>query len=74
MMKICPYCEQDDLWRCDIREVADNVVICAECDTGWTPKEGIVYGTGKNFDDFMEAMGRRFLAMARSPSGLHLSQ
>ena len=58
MMKVCPYCEQDDLWKVIIPDVDENAVICGECDTVWMHDEEITYGSGKNFDSLMEAIGR----------------
>lgn len=57
-MKVCPYCEQDDLWKVAILDVDDDAVICGECDTVWMHNEDIIYGTGKNFDSLMEGIGK----------------
>lgn len=52
-MKICPYCEQDDLWRVSITDVDDDAIMCGECDTVWKHDEDVVYGNGKNFENIM---------------------
>lgn len=57
-MKVCPYCEQDDLWHVSITGVDEDAVMCGECDTVWKHNEEVVYGNGKNFDDFMAAHGK----------------
>jgi len=56
-MKVCPYCEQDDLWHVAITNVDDNAVMCRECDTVWKHEEKVVYGNGKNFDNLMAENG-----------------
>jgi RNA polymerase subunit RPABC4/transcription elongation factor Spt4 len=52
-IKLCPYCEQDDLWRVSIPGIDDNAAICKECDTIWTHDEKIEDGSGINFRKFM---------------------
>jgi hypothetical protein len=56
-MTTCPYCEQDALSKCHINGVESECVLCCECDTVWLQEEKIEYGTGKNFEIFMEGRG-----------------
>jgi len=57
-IKLCPYCDQDDLWRVSIPGIDDNAVICKECDTIWTHDEKIEDGSGINFRKFMSKYGK----------------
>ena len=53
-MKLCPYCEQDDLWIVAIEGLpTPDAVMCCECETVWNQGETIEYGTGANFHNFM---------------------
>ncbi|MEO8499226.1 MAG: hypothetical protein ABI614_29525 [Planctomycetota bacterium] len=58
-MKLCPYCEQDDLWIVVIEGIPrPDAVMCCECETVWNRDETIEYGTGKNFHNFMAALDK----------------
>ena len=59
-MKLCPYCEQDDLWIVVIEGIpTPEAVMCCECETVWQRSEAIEYGTGTNFHNFMTAHDRK---------------
>ncbi len=58
-VKVCPYCQQDDLWHARVDGVERKVIICAECDTLWSEGEEVTYGTGKNFDTFMSLQAKQ---------------
>ncbi len=57
-MKVCPYCEQDYLWLCNISDLYDDAVICPECDTVWRRDEEITNRTGKSFGILMKSLGK----------------
>ena len=56
---ICPYCEQDIVWQITLDYSCDAIYcMCFECDTIWMPNESVIYGTGVNFELFMERQGK----------------
>jgi len=56
---ICPYCEQDIIWQISLDYSYGAVYcMCFEYDTIWMPKESMIYGTGVNFELFMEQQGK----------------
>lgn len=59
-MIICPYCEEDGVWQVRIDGLGtETYCVCLECDTLWQPGEAVEYGTGRNFEGFMEARGQK---------------
>ena len=58
MNVICPYCEQDYVWKVRIRDVSQNVVMCLECDTVWDSAADVGLGKGLIFERFMAERGR----------------
>ncbi|MEW8507662.1 MAG: hypothetical protein AB2598_13250 [Candidatus Thiodiazotropha sp.] len=55
---ICPYCEQGIIWRVLLdNSDSEEYCMCLECDTIWKPNEAVTYGTGMNFELFMERKG-----------------
>lgn len=59
-MIICPYCEQDGVWQVRLDVLSEETYcMCFECDTLWKPDEPVEYGTGQNFETFMEARGQK---------------
>jgi hypothetical protein len=55
---ICPYCEQDIIWKVLLENSdGDEYCMCFECDTIWKPGEVVMYGTGMNFESYMEREG-----------------
>jgi len=57
---ICPYCEQDGVWQVRIDSLGEGAYcMCFECDTLWQPGEVVEYGTGLNFESFMEVRGQK---------------
>jgi hypothetical protein len=56
---ICPYCGQDHVWEILLKELDQQALMCAECDTVWLAPGDVLNGTGQNFEDFMAVRGRK---------------
>ena len=59
---ICPYCEQDRVWRVAISETKLGVFphsFCYECDTFWEDGEIINDQTGVTFKYYLQERGRK---------------
>jgi uncharacterized C2H2 Zn-finger protein len=57
---ICPYCEQDKVWKVSIDNFNDETFfMCFECDTIWKENEKVEYGTGENFETFITQRGSK---------------
>lgn len=60
MKTLCPYCQQDVVWRVALK--SDSSIkfrMCFECDSIWTDKEIISDASGSRFDIYMSALNRR---------------
>lgn len=58
-MKICPYCEQDAVWRVRLKNEIDfRFSMCFECDTVWKEDEDVSDRGGSTFDRLMKSTGR----------------
>jgi Zn-finger nucleic acid-binding protein len=54
-MKICPYCQQDAVWRVNLISKPEHIFfMCFECDSVWLDNQIISDKTGTNFRDFMQ--------------------
>ena len=58
-MKICPYCEQDSVWKVRLHPPAEfTFAMCFECDSVWVQGDLISDQTGTNFADLMSSVGQ----------------
>ncbi len=58
-MLICPYCEQDYVWKVRFIDLDLEASMCLECDTVWFGPNVVEYGKGSNFEDFMAERGKK---------------
>ncbi|MDG6095789.1 hypothetical protein LOC54_12010 [Acetobacter sp. AN02] len=57
---ICPYCQQDRVWRIRLQGESEEGyphAFCFECDTLWENGDIINDLTGINYEDYMESKG-----------------
>jgi transposase-like protein len=55
-MKLCPYCQQDAIWRVSLISQSElRFLMCFECDSVWTEDQIISDQSGTNFRDYMLA-------------------
>jgi Zn-finger nucleic acid-binding protein len=53
-MKICPYCQQDSVWRVSLKSKQNFFFkMCFECDAVWELSEAISESSGSNFEKLM---------------------
>jgi transcription elongation factor Elf1 len=53
-MKICPYCEQDSVWKVILKTNQKFAFkMCFECDSVWRTNDLISDSTGSNFEALM---------------------
>ncbi len=53
-MKICPYCEQDAIWRVSLKSKQGFFFkMCFECDAVWGASQVISESCGSNFEKLM---------------------
>ena len=59
MAMICPYCEQDFIWRVRLSSVPHiRFALCPECDSVWQDNEVISDQGGTNFEQYMSDIRR----------------
>ena len=57
-MKICPFCEQDAVWRVRLKTISDmRFLMCFECDSVWLENQPISDQAGTTFDKHMLWLG-----------------
>lgn len=59
---ICPYCEQDRVWRVALADEASkdfSHAFCYECDTFWENGEVVDDVTGRSFKLFLQERGEK---------------
>ena len=57
-MKICPFCEQDTVWRVRMKTSCEQeFLMCSECDTVWLVDQPVSDQEGTTFDKYMLSLG-----------------
>jgi len=58
-MKLCPYCQQDAIWRVRLKVKPELCFsLCFECDSVWLLDQPISDQVGTTFEKYMQALGR----------------
>lgn len=58
-MKLCPFCQQDAVWRVRLKSSPDHrFSMCFECDSVWLEKQPVTDEAGTTFDKYMRELGR----------------
>jgi hypothetical protein len=55
----CPRCGQDWLQNVRLVHLAQDAVLCPECDALWLPGDQIALATFRDYGTYMEEHGRR---------------
>lgn len=55
--KICPFCEQDYIYRYFIEKTKEEVFLCPECDSLWFNQKDIGSPRGSNYEDAFNERG-----------------
>jgi len=57
-MKICPFCEQDAVWRVRLKTKPQHrFLMCFECDAVWLEDQPVSDHVGTTFDKHMQSLG-----------------
>jgi hypothetical protein len=57
-MKLCPFCEQDAVWRVRLKSCpVQSFAMCFECDSVWRDEQPISDQAGTTFDDHIRSLG-----------------
>lgn len=57
-MKLCPYCQQDVVWRVRLKTSQEwQFSMCFECDSLWLDDQPVLNQVGTTFDKYAESLG-----------------